>query len=59
MRVQEVKLDENKRRYLLLDSDGIPVMPVAKYLKYLDNTGKSSNTQKAVFDKLKLSHHRN
>jgi hypothetical protein len=31
MKVQEVKLDENKRRYLLLDSDGIPVMPVAKY----------------------------
>ncbi|WP_445506891.1 tyrosine-type recombinase/integrase [Niallia sp. 03190] len=53
MRVQEVKLDENKRRYLLLDSDGIPVMPVAKYLKYLDNTGKSSNTQKTYCYDLK------
>lgn len=53
MRVQEVKLDENKRRYLLLDSDGIPVMPVAKYLKYLDNTGKSSSTQKTYCYALK------
>lgn len=53
MRVQEVKLDENKRRYLLLDSDGIPVMPVAKYLKYLDNTEKSSNTQKTYCYALK------
>ncbi|KON88027.1 hypothetical protein AF332_15175 [Sporosarcina globispora] len=53
MKVQEVKLDENKRRYLLLDSDGIPVMPVAKYLKYLDNTGKSSNTQKTYCYALK------
>src|SRR6476619_2689357 len=53
MRVQEVKLDENKRRYLLLDSDGIPVMPVAKYLKYLDQTGKSRNTQKTYCYALK------
>ncbi|MGP7816636.1 tyrosine-type recombinase/integrase [Niallia sp. 01092] len=53
MKVQEVKLDGNKRRYLLLDSDGIPVMPVAKYLKYLDNTGKSSNTQKTYCYALK------
>ena len=55
MTVQEVKLDENKKRYLLLDSDAIPVMPVAKYLKYLDNTGKSSNTQKTYCYALKQS----
>ncbi|OLR27486.1 hypothetical protein BLD50_01515 [Bacillus cereus] len=46
MRVQEVKLDDNKKRYLLLEEQGKPVMPVAKYLKFLDQTGKSSNTQK-------------
>ncbi len=46
MKVQEVKLDGNKRRYLLLDDKGIPIITVAKYLKYLDNGEKSPNTQK-------------
>ncbi|PFV97164.1 hypothetical protein COL21_12630 [Bacillus thuringiensis] len=45
MRVQEVTL-ENGKRYILVDSDGVPVIPVVKYLKYLDVTRKSSNTQK-------------
>ncbi len=45
MRVQEVIL-ENGKRYILVDSDGVPVIPVVKYLKYLDVTGKSSNTRK-------------
>ncbi|SDZ43200.1 tyrosine-type recombinase/integrase [Bacillus sp. 166amftsu] len=45
MRVQEVILEEGKR-YILVDSEGIPVTPVMKYLKHLDVTGKSSNTQK-------------
>lgn len=41
MKVQEVLLEDNKRRYLLLDDNGLPVIPVAKYLKYIDNTGKT------------------
>ena len=45
MRVQEVILEEGKR-YILVDREGIPVIPVVKYLKYLDVTGKRSNTQK-------------
>ncbi len=41
MRVQEVIL-ENGKRYILVDSDGVPVIPVVKYLKYLDVTGKAA-----------------
>ena len=38
MKVQEVKLDNNQRRYLLVDDIGLPLIPVAKYLKYIDNS---------------------
>lgn len=54
MKIQEVKLDDNKKRYLLLYNNGLPVIPVAKYLKYLDNVEKSSNTQKTYSYSLKL-----
>lgn len=53
MRVQEVLLDSNKKRYMLLDNGGMPVVPVMKYLKYLDITGKSSNTLKTYCYALK------
>lgn len=36
MRVQEVLLENNSKRYILVDNEGIPVIPVMKYLKYLD-----------------------
>jgi len=52
MRVQEVKLEEGKR-YLLVDDGGIPVLPVARYLKSLVETGSSSNTQKTYCYALK------
>ncbi|TKI29114.1 transposase [Bacillus cereus] len=52
MRVQEIII-ENGKKYLLLDEEGIPIIPVAKYLKYLDNTGKSNNTQKTYCYALK------
>lgn len=52
MRVQEVKLEEGKR-YLLVDDKGIPVLPVARYLKSLVETGGSSNTQKTYCYALK------
>lgn len=54
MKVQEVKLDNNQRRYLLLDNNGLPIIPVAKYLKYIDNSEKSFNTQKTYAYSLKL-----
>ena len=35
--MQEIIIEDGKR-YLLLDEKGIPVIPVMKYLKYLDST---------------------
>lgn len=52
MRVQEVILEDGKR-YMLVNDDGIPVIPLVKYLKYLDITRKSSNTQKTYCYALK------
>lgn len=53
IRVQEVILEGNAKRYMLVDHNGFPVIPVMKYLKYIDNTGKSSNTQKTYCYSLK------
>lgn len=54
MKVQEVKLDNNQRRYLLVNDAGLPLIPVSKYLKYIDNSEKSFNTQKTYAYSLKL-----
>ncbi|MEI3605871.1 tyrosine-type recombinase/integrase [Pseudogracilibacillus sp. SE30717A] len=53
MKVQEVQVAGNIR-YILIDSNGGPVVTVAKYLKYLDLIGKSTNTLKAYCYHLKL-----
>lgn len=53
MKVQEVIINE-KKRYLLIDKGGFPVIPVAKYIKYLDNIGKAENTLKSYCYHLKL-----
>lgn len=47
-------LEDNKRRYMLLDDNDMPVISVVKYLKHLDNIGKSVNTQKTYCYALKL-----
>ena len=39
---------------LLVDNNGLPIIPVAKYLKYIDNGEKSFNTQKTYAYSLKL-----
>lgn len=54
VRVQAVILEKNKIRYILVDDDGLPVIPVIKYLKHLDNTNKSINTIKTYCYSLKL-----
>lgn len=54
MKVQEVILDVNIKRYMLLNEKGLPVIPVMKYLKYLDRGEKSYNTQKTYCYALKL-----
>jgi integrase/recombinase XerD len=38
---------------MLVDGGGMPIISVVKYLKYLDRTGKSSNTQKTYCYALK------
>lgn len=53
MKVQEVMLEGNKKRYMLIDKEGLPIIPVMKYLKYIDVTGKSYNTQKTYCYALK------
>lgn len=51
MKVQELLIEDHfgiqKRRYMLIDKTGQPIIPVVKYLKYLDNTGKAENTLKS------------
>lgn len=54
MKVQEVKLDNNQKRYLLVKENGLPIIPVAKYLKYIDNCERSCNTQRTYCYALKL-----
>lgn len=53
MKVQEVLIENNNKRYILLEQERLPVMPVMKYIKYLDQTGKSPNTQKTYCYSLK------
>jgi len=53
MKVQEVILDNEKKRYLLLDNSYKPIIPACKYLKYLDNLGRSRNTLKTYAYALK------
>lgn len=53
MKVQEVLID-GKKRYLLIDGNNKPVIPVLKYLKYLDNIGKAENTLKSYCHHLKF-----
>lgn len=48
MRVQEVLIENNNKRYILLDQEGFPVMPVMKYIKYLDKTGKDLILKKHI-----------
>ncbi|MBE6023484.1 MAG: transposase [Cellulosilyticum sp.] len=53
MNVQEIKI-EGKKRYMLIDNNGIPVIPVVRYIKHLDHIEKSYNTQKTYCYALKL-----
>ena len=52
MRVQEITTGK-RRAFLLLDSEGVPVVPVAKYMKHLYNNESKSNTLKTYCTALK------
>ncbi|MEK3992724.1 tyrosine-type recombinase/integrase [Robertmurraya sp. FSL R5-0851] len=53
MRVQEVIFENKNKRYMLLDDNGVPIITVIRYLKFLEQKGKSSNTQKTYCYALK------
>ncbi|WP_251029092.1 MULTISPECIES: site-specific integrase [unclassified Bacillus (in: firmicutes)] len=53
MRVEEISVN-NGKYYLLLDTYGLPVESVAKYMKYLHNKESSSNTLKTYCTALKF-----
>ena len=50
MEVQQLVImvqdDIEKKRYILIDDNGDLVIPVIKYLKYLDNIGRAEKTIK-------------
>ncbi|PPQ47526.1 transposase [Paenibacillus peoriae] len=58
MKVQEAiiedQFDGQKVRYLLVDRNGKVVLPVVRYLKYLDYIGRVQNTLKSYCYHLKL-----
>lgn len=54
MRVEKVLTQDNKIRYIVVDKDGLPVIPVAKYLKFKDSYGISRNSLRAYAYHLKL-----
>lgn len=54
MRVQTIFTEDNKERYILINKDGDVVLPVAKFLKYKDNTGSAKNTLRRYCYDLKL-----
>ncbi|AQL55986.1 integrase [Abyssicoccus albus] len=55
MKVQKVVVEEKSYPlYILLDRNFEVVEPVKRYIKYLDNTGKSPNTIKTYCYHLKL-----
>ncbi|MDQ0154440.1 MULTISPECIES: tyrosine-type recombinase/integrase [Bacillales] len=53
MRIVEVTV-ENRKAFLLIRADGLPVEPVAKYMKYLHNREDSSNTLRTYCTALKF-----
>jgi site-specific recombinase XerD len=54
MRVVTVRTKDNKERYMVVDNQGQPVVPIIKYLKFKDNTGSSRNTLRTYSYHLKL-----
>lgn len=52
--MEQIIISDNKIRYLLVDNQGEIVMPVAKFLKYKDNSGTARNTLRSYSYALKL-----
>ncbi len=44
MRVQEIRTSDYQKRYVVVDGNGNLVVPVVRYLKYLNAIGRARNT---------------
>jgi len=54
MRVQEILTVEYHKRYVVVDEQGHLVVPVARYLKFLERIGRARDTLRAYAHGLKL-----
>src|SRR6266567_6057186 len=54
MRVQEIRTADHQKRYVVVDECGNLVVPVARYLKYLDAIGRARNTLRSYAHSLSL-----
>lgn len=54
MKVKKIMLNKNKFRFIVIEDNGTPIFSINKYLKYIDNLGRSVRTQKAYSYCLKL-----
>lgn len=54
MRVETFKTGKGMTRYILVDSLGVPIEPVLRFLRFKDNCGRARNTMKAYCFHLKF-----
>jgi len=54
MKVQKIKLPDDSPSWIVIDDSYIAVKPIAEYLKYLVNTGKTPCTIRSYANHLKL-----
>jgi len=53
MRVVEIETQDQQRRYVVIDDEGMLVEPIVRYLKYLDRIGIARNTLRSYATVLK------
>ncbi len=54
MRLVEIQTSDQRKRYVVIDDDGVLVAPIARYLKHLDQRGYARNTLRSYGSNLKL-----
>lgn len=54
MQVQEIVTQHHQKRYVVIDDSGNLVVPVVRYLKYLDAIGRARNTLRSYAQGLSL-----
>lgn len=54
MRVQEIVTQHQQKRYVVVDDSGNLIIPVVRYLKYLDAIGRARNTLRSYTQGLSL-----